>query len=374
MSRNFLFLTDDEILAGGWRNEFALADDWTLVGDISYSNATRDQKQYETNAGIPGTNGQKFTYDNGSFRLRRLAWPSLTFGRNYADPNLVKLGAAHYGSGWSKKPSVEDELMSLRADAIRDAELWWFDATSFGVNYSDRTKDKVGQEGPINTINGGYVTVTNPLRSANLSYANAGRILAWNVASALRDYYKPIEYLTADTTPWLVSKTWDVEEKVWTGYVRGDLGHDISDTVTLKGNVGVQVLYTDQSSTAYSAENPYTPQQAIVSRTEGTSYTDILPQVNLAFMLQDDQAVRFGVARDTGPRPHGSAQGQPGGRLRDEWHPRRQRRQPRARPVACMVVRRVLREVLRGHEGLCVSGGLLQGPEQLHLRADRPES
>ncbi len=47
LARNFLFTTEDEILAGGWRNEFQLSDAWSLAADISYSKATRDQLQYE---------------------------------------------------------------------------------------------------------------------------------------------------------------------------------------------------------------------------------------------------------------------------------------------------------------------------------------
>ncbi len=48
--RNFLFTTEDEIFATGWRNEFTLSDEWSMVADISYSKATRDQLQPEINA------------------------------------------------------------------------------------------------------------------------------------------------------------------------------------------------------------------------------------------------------------------------------------------------------------------------------------
>ena len=48
--RNFKFTTDDTIFAGGWLNEFQLNDQWQLRADLSYSKATRDQKQFETNA------------------------------------------------------------------------------------------------------------------------------------------------------------------------------------------------------------------------------------------------------------------------------------------------------------------------------------
>ena len=52
LARNFLFKTEDEILAGGWLNEFQLNDEWKLLADFSYSKATREQDQFETNAQI----------------------------------------------------------------------------------------------------------------------------------------------------------------------------------------------------------------------------------------------------------------------------------------------------------------------------------
>jgi iron complex outermembrane receptor protein len=298
MARNFLFTTKDEILATGWLNEFTVNDEWRLLADVSYSKATRDQVQYETNAAIPGLDGNRFTYDTGTFNIRQGHMPSLSFNLDYADPTLVLLGNTPYGSGWSKKPNVTDDLTSLRLDAERTADLWWFQNTSFGINYSDRTKDKVGREGGINTIGNNWVQVTNPLSPTNLGYANAGHALAWDVKAALRDYYQPIQYLDPATTPWLIPKNWKVEEKVWTGFLRGDLNHEISSSVTLKGNIGLQVINTDQSSTARKVENPYTPEQQILQYTDGTSYTDVLPQINLAFMLPDDQAVRLGVAQE----------------------------------------------------------------------------
>ena len=140
LARNFLFLTDDEILAGGWRNDFQLNDTWSLVADISYSKATRDQLQYE----IEAQRGPALDFDFGTFELRgNDDMPSLSFPLDYADPTQVLIGPSIYGGGYTKKPSVEDELTSFRVDAIREAEAWWFAGIAFGVNYSERTKDKV---------------------------------------------------------------------------------------------------------------------------------------------------------------------------------------------------------------------------------------
>ena len=125
--RNFLFTTEDEILAGGWRNEFQLSDAWSLVADISYSKATRDQLQPEINAQY---GSERRLYDTGTFQLRGNSdMPSLSFLRDYTDPTQVLVGPTIYGSGYTKKPHIEDELTSFRLDASREADMWWFQAS-----------------------------------------------------------------------------------------------------------------------------------------------------------------------------------------------------------------------------------------------------
>lgn len=300
LARNFLFETDDEILAAGWRNEFQLNDEWQLVADLSYSKATREQDQFEINAQylpLPANGtAPRNIYDTGVFRLRgNSGMPSLSFNLNYADPTQVQVGPTIYGAGYTKAPEVEDELTSFRVDAIREADLWWFSATSFGVNYADRTKDKISPEAGLSTIGGGYHQVDSQylLSPMNLNYADAGKALAWRVRGVLDAYYNPIVYGDPTTLLYLAPKYWTVEEEVWTGYLRADLDRDLTDNVTLKGNVGIQVIATDQSSSSFRVLNG-----AAVPVSGGQSYTDILPQMNFAFLLPNEQAVRVGIARE----------------------------------------------------------------------------
>lgn len=304
LARNFLFETDDEILATGWRNEFQLNDEWQLVADLSYSKATREQDQFEVNAQyVPlPANGTapRNIYDTGTFRLRGTgSMPSLSFLLDYADPTQVQVGPTIYGAGYTKAPEVEDELTSFRVDAIRDADLWWFSQTSFGINYADRTKDKISPESGLSTIGGGYYQIDDRflLSPMNLNYADAGRALAWKVRGVLDAYYDPIVYGDPTTLPYLAPKYWDVEEEVWTGYLRADLSRDLSDTVRLRGNIGLQIITTDQSSSSFRVINAYTPTQQVLTVSDGKTYTDVLPQLNFAFELPDDQAVRVGVSR-----------------------------------------------------------------------------
>ncbi|HVF16504.1 MAG TPA: TonB-dependent receptor, partial [Steroidobacteraceae bacterium] len=293
--RNFLFKTQDKISAAGWNNQLTLGE-WTVTGDLSYSKAKRNEQQYELNAQFfPNTT------DSGFFSVQQDdEMPTLRFNNNYADPTRVQVGPTIYGSGYSKIPRVTDELSSIRLDVARSLGGWFSDGIA-GINYSDREKDKFQPEGSIQTIGGGYRQLSGDqlIAPMNLNYAGAGRALAWNVPAALSAHYQPIVYGTP-TTPgfdYLIGKNWTVEEKVTTGFVKANLNHELSSALTLKGNIGVQYVQTDQSSGAFSRV-PGPSGSVVVPFTEGKKYSDVLPAINVAFMLPAEQAVRVGVAKE----------------------------------------------------------------------------
>jgi TonB-dependent receptor len=301
LARNFLFKTQDKILALGWNNEW-IAGDWTFTADVSHSKAKRNEQQYETNAQIaPLTNvppgAARNVYDNGTFAISNDGMPRLAFDRNYADPTQVQVGPTIYGAGYSKIPRITDELTSGRIDVGYQLNRFWMSDLIFGVNYADREKDKFQPEGGLNTINGGYFQIAPEFLESptNLGYAGAGQALAWNVPEVLANYYQPIVY-GSPTTPgfdYLIGKNWNVTEKVTTGFVRGSLDHELSSSVTLRGNVGLQLVNTDQHSHATQKVNG-----VVGPFDDGKDYTDVLPQLNFVFMLPSDQAVRVGLARE----------------------------------------------------------------------------
>lgn len=299
--RNFQFITNDKIKALGWNNKWS-GDQWSLNGDLSWSKATRDQFQPETNAqwGRCANGGDPACTDTGQFMLNGGSSASLaSFTKNYADPTQVAFGPTIYGAGYVKKPHVEDELKSARLD-VGHSGAGWFDAFDAGVNYSHRTKNHTSPENNLNTLANGAVAIGSQFLypPTNLEYAGANSVLAWNVPGVLGAYYQPITFHspTDKGYSYLVGKWWTVTEKVLTGSLRGNLNHDLSSSVALKGNVGVQVIKTDQSSDAFTIDE--TRGGAVSPFTQGKKYTDVLPQINLAFMLPQQQDVRIGLARE----------------------------------------------------------------------------
>lgn len=293
LARNFLFTTEDEIVAGGWRNEFQLNETWTMVADVSYSKAERDQLQPEINAQY----GPGLVFDTGSFELRgNHSMPSLSFDLDYTDATQVLVGPTIYGSGYTKKPHIEDELSAFRLDFEREAEFGWFGGAAFGVLYADRTKDKQSPESGLGTIGNLAYQIDDEflLRPMDLDYADAGQALAIDVNGVLANYFNPIVYGDPTTLPYLAGKFWDVSEEAWTGYARGNINHTLGNGVEMRGNVGVQFIATDQSSSSFFIANG----GQVLTQSDGKSYTDVLPQVNFAFLLPNDHTLRFGLAKE----------------------------------------------------------------------------
>ena len=305
LARNFLFLTDDEVLSVGFNNEFYVNDDWTIIADVSHSKAEREQDQFETQAQYEAQTTDPLLpsnqYDTGAFRLFGTSdMPNLSFTRDYADPDEVQVGPTIYGAGYTKAPEVIDEINSFRVDFVRAAEWGWFDELALTFNYTERTKDKISPESGLSTANGGYNRVDDRflITPMNLSYAGAGQALAWDVEGVLNEYFNPIVYGDPTTLPYLAGKYWDVQEDVWTVALRGSLYHPISSDVTLLGNVGVQVVGTDQSSSSFFVTRAFTPDQVVTRVSDGTSYEHVLPQINLVFAMGDTQAWRVGIAKE----------------------------------------------------------------------------
>ena len=375
LARNFLFKTQDRILALGWNNEW-LAGDWTYTVDISHSKAKRNEQQYETNAQIaPLTNAPEGAprniYDTGTFAINNDGMPRLSFDRNYADPATVQVGPTIYGAGYSKIPRITDELTSGRIDVGYQLNRFWMSDILFGVNYADREKDKNQPEGNLNTIGNGYFQIApEHLESpTDLSYAGAGQALAWDVPAVLGAYYQPIVYGSPDDPnfAYLIGKNWNVQETVTTAFVRGSLDHELSSTVTLRGNVGVQLVNTDQESSASAARQRQRHDPA-VHGWQGLQRRAAGDQSRVHVARRPGSARRHRAR--AGPCAHGSAEVIQRNRCRRRHgRPRRFRRHTAPGSVARQCIRPFVREVSRQRR-LHVCSRVLQGPEDLHLQPD----
>jgi iron complex outermembrane receptor protein len=200
-------------------------------------------------------------------------------------------------AGYSKGPTVTDKLDAARLDFTDNfgkAGLWT--SLQFGGNYTKRSKDRETDEGVvISATNAGYDPIPFPagagietnVGGSGINMLSFGpQVNLWPGAVILRKYNDDI-----------LSKTWTVDEKVLTGYAKLNLETQWG-IMPVHGNVGVQIVNTDQSSGGYRADvnssvtltNP-----AGTLQTDGVKYTDILPTINLTGDLGNGRLLRFGA-------------------------------------------------------------------------------
>ena len=284
---------EDKISAVGWNNKFKLGP-VAVVADLSYSKANRDEVSLENNTQLTPSP----RLDTTTLKFNSNDFSQISLANNYNDPDNLKLRGTIYGSGYGKVPKVEDELTGFRLTGLVPAPAMVNSLLSdveFGLNYADRTKTKRQPEGGINvksTVVGGETAIESDLRygPVSLGFAGLGNIASWNVPGAVSRY---MDFNPSSTgAAYLVAKSWDVTERITTSYVKGNIDANWGG-VNVRGNVGVQIQNTKQSSEAVRLVNGGDPATVNI----GKSDTDVLPSMNLAFGLSNDQTVRVALAK-----------------------------------------------------------------------------
>ncbi|MFC5400345.1 TonB-dependent receptor [Undibacterium jejuense] len=283
----------DSIKSLGWGNSFKF-DGWKLLADVNYSKAVRDENYHEMNTQlVSGTGGAVF--DTTQLNWATGSFPTMTGSQNYSNPNTLLLNNTIYGQGWGHAPHTDDTMKGGKLVATVDAPKSisdWVSDFNVGVDYSDHSKNHSNLQGPQTLIaaNGTVISPDLLYSPVDLGFSGTGMIPSFNVPGIMAKYFKPFAPNPAD--PSNVAAQWGVTEKVTTTFVKANLDHQLSSSVTLRGNFGVQVQNTDQSSTGVVGFNG-----AVTPITIGKTYTDVLPQLNLVFELPNDQVVRFAAAK-----------------------------------------------------------------------------
>lgn len=293
LARNIYNDRTDELTAIGWNNKYQ-NDDWTLIGDISYSKAERDELNLETQAQYRNAAGAA-VLDSARYTLSTSDFPTASYSLNYADPARVQIGPTIYGAGYGKLPKVKDELKSYLVRASRALDSRFIDKVEVGVNYGDREKNKRQPEASLDA--GSFRTLTGDVLYGNthLGFAGTPDSLSWNVPAVLSKYYA--SFAPSETAAgYLIQKAWTVEEKIATYYFETNLDAQLGDLVHLRGNVGVQVKDVDQSSTSNYFDNAVATNQ-VKRITDGAKYTDVLPSANLVFDFGNPGNLRLAAAK-----------------------------------------------------------------------------
>ena len=251
-------------------------------------------------------------------------------GQVESDEQLVTRGL-----GWMMENAriMEDEETYASADFDFPLEMGVFNGIKTGVNYRDHDKSQF-QNGTR------FHWLTDAMHSDDATEYGGGsdtsgwdRWLYGNLdAGTLADYARnesgapyplmnmskaasvifPAEAYANAATILFLPDTWDVNEEIMAAYAQAEFEGE-----GFRGNVGLRVVQTDVESTGYNWDGDWLAAsidqiggyQLLVDlldprgefnvreETIDHDYTEVLPNLNLAFDLNDDMIVRFSAAK-----------------------------------------------------------------------------
>jgi TonB-dependent receptor len=287
----------DKLFSAGWNNQYDFDNGWTATADLSYSSAKKKLHDAYLFTGLAGG-----AFTSVDFRTPAgNGYPYFSPAVNLADPSqVVFTDPDGYGyNGRQEFDTQKDTIKAVRLEVSHPLG-WIFSSMNLGVNYSDRTKTKQadvqfawlnGNGSTQGTYDNHFSAPVNPafLRApTSLGYGGIPGILSYDVLGALANQF----YLTERNGQGDWSRNYTVEEKVPVAYAKFNIETTLG-SVPLTGNVGVQFVRTDQSSTALQTNGD----TLVGSINDGTKYNNVLPSLNLVAHLTDRQYLRFGFAK-----------------------------------------------------------------------------
>lgn len=300
--RNDVFDRDADPLSLGWNLVVGAESEWPITFDASYSSVTREDFNLETWSGL-GLRGSVIppaTPDTMRIQNRPGQVPVITTNLNYEDGSVLRLtdpqgwgpdtlpGNGMYG--YAKGFQAKDELGQFQLSTVHDFDDGFFSAVKIGASYTDRYKrDGENPSGFIHSPNG---EITLPLPAqigvTDMSFLGIGNIYAYDPLAA---WNNGVYGFTPNKDTGIVANRYEIREKVGQFYTQGAFERDLGN-VLMSGTVGLRYLYTDQMSKGRSASG-----NELNEVSDGDSYGDLAPSLNLTFDFGNDLYLRFSAAR-----------------------------------------------------------------------------
>tara|TARA_R110000737_G_scaffold70208_3_gene98684 strand:+ start:312 stop:3110 length:2799 start_codon:yes stop_codon:yes gene_type:complete len=312
-----------ELTSFGFNTKYDLNDNWALDFDVSYSKVEREIWSVESYSGTGRGDARGvadnlgYTFDGGN------TGATFTHDLDYADFNLIQLGGP-LSWGWSQAlndkfgvtgteyenqlqdgfinaPSIDDELKAIKLAATQEIENDFISRITYGFSYREREKVKES-EGYFMTLssfsldNPGMMVVPEQYRegTASLGFIGMGDMIAYDTKGLIKDGYYNLtrESLTNSSH---ATKSWSVNEEVTALFVQADIDTELGG-FPVTGNVGVRYVQTDQNSRGSAIQT--IDGKVITTPTNiNHDYSNLLPSLNLSMRIDDEQNLRFGIAK-----------------------------------------------------------------------------
>ena len=299
LSRTIWEPRDDKLESFGWNTKWKFAPTWAGVLDVSTSSAKSVERIVEMEAGVYDTvNGRPLpgTVTVGNYN------EITAFQYNHGDPAIVRLtDPESWGqNGYDKVISTDDKMKAIRLQVEKDLE-GPFSRVTAGINLNQRDKTKGSAENLLRLQGrtGAFPNISAPLPPGTGTLPIPGSpsgTVSFDPGAVFPSAYRLDPNINGD----ILRKGWEVNEDVRTIFVKGDIDTELFG-IPVRGNLGVQFINTEQSSTAPAVGTTnggagLSPSDWFL-RTSGKSYNDTLPSLNLSFSFRGDQIVRFGLGK-----------------------------------------------------------------------------
>lgn len=275
---------DDKITAIGLNHEHKLAG-WTATADLSYSKAERDEVTAEAYAGSNKPSGFSST------TISMTGFSHFAPSIDWADPSVMSLKEFWGQMASARTFKVSDEVKSARLSAKRNLDWGVIHQFEGGVNYSERSKDYKAVKDAYD-LKSGAKELAFPAgilaAPANLGFGSIPTVANFDVQAVLDTGLFKARPDDLSSAP---DRQWGVSEKVTTAFGKFNLEFTAGG-IPVHGNAGLQVVHAQQDGHGMRWQD-----NAASPISGGTSYTDVLPSLNLVGDLSSDSVLRFGLAR-----------------------------------------------------------------------------
>ncbi|HWU72670.1 MAG TPA: TonB-dependent receptor [Sphingomonas sp.] len=317
--RNDAFQRHAKLYSFGWNGAYKGDNGWNAFLDISYSKTDRNELNIESYSGTgragvgatdtigfkSGLDGTTFTHNlnYGDYSLIMLTSPQGWGGTQVAPNGQTIVGGQ---DGYYNNRIIKDELWQYHTEVEKVIDNGFIHSVQFGLNYTNRGKSLtpdeyfLGLKANTNGTTSVPVPSQDQLGVTNLLFG-LGPVVSYDpVALVNAGLYNKVPNVYGD----VVVKSYSVREKLMTGYLQTNIKSQWGSS-ELTGNVGVQVIWTDQNSKGASAV-PLTPATlpngapniGPAFRNSSTDYVDVLPSANFSLRLAGDFVIRAAAARE----------------------------------------------------------------------------
>ncbi|WP_240624527.1 TonB-dependent receptor [Aurantiacibacter odishensis] len=292
--RNDIFQRQADLYSGGVNLDYESDDGWSAFFDFGYSRTDRNELSIESYSGT-GYNVDGGATDTIGF-VSDSNGTSFNPTLDYSDPNLIVLtdplgwGGDRIQAGYYNNRILEDELFQYRTGLTFEMD-GLFTALHVGANYTDRSKSLTPDEFFVVPA-GGAEELAIPseflLRATNLGYLGLGPIVSYDARDLIADGTLVLEENPSNDIP---AKAFTISEELMTGYVQLDFERPF-DSGVVTGNIGVQAIRTDQSSSGIAFAGG---QRVDVEL--GDKFWDVLPSANFTVRFDSDWVLRLAYSR-----------------------------------------------------------------------------